>query len=131
MPSESVTVTPAISTGSQPIETVKKPPVTPEASPIPKLDSVLRDPAEQPVKVEKSSAEVKEELNKAIADVQIMMELRDRSVNFVLDEESGAEIVRVVDDKSGDVIRQMPTEELLTFMRNLTRMLGTFVNKEA
>ena len=131
MPSESVTVTPAISTGSQPIETVKKPPVTPEASPIPKLDSVLRDPAEQSAKVEKSSAEVKEELNKAIADVQIMMELRDRSVNFVLDEESGAEIVRVVDDKSGDVIRQMPTEELLTFMRNLTRMLGTFVNKEA
>jgi flagellar protein FlaG len=81
--------------------------------------------------VEKSSSEVKEELTKAIADVQIMMELRDRSVNFVLDEESGAEIVRVVDDKSGDVIRQMPTEELLTFMRNLTRMLGTFVNREA
>ncbi|MEK9652523.1 MAG: flagellar protein FlaG [Betaproteobacteria bacterium] len=131
MPSESITVTPAISTGSQPIETVKRPPETPEASPIPRLESVLRDPTEQPAKVEKSSSEVKEELTKAIADVQIMMELRDRSVNFVLDEESGAEIVRVVDDKSGDVIRQMPTEELLTFMRNLTRMLGTFVNREA
>jgi len=60
-----------------------------------------------------------------------MMELRDRSVNFILDEESGAEIVRVVDERSGDVIRQMPSEELLTFMRNLTKMLGTFVSKEA
>jgi uncharacterized FlaG/YvyC family protein len=38
-------------------------------------------------------------------------------------------VVKVVDANSGDVIRQMPAEELLSFMRNLTRMLGTFIDK--
>jgi uncharacterized FlaG/YvyC family protein len=42
---------------------------------------------------------------------------------------SGTQVVKVVDANSGDVIRQMPAEELLSFMRNLTRMLGTFIDK--
>ena len=78
-----------------------------------------------------SVASSREDLEKAIEDVQIMMELRNRSVTFSRDEEAGAEVIKVIDSKSGDVIRQMPSEELLTFMRNLTRMLGTFVSKEA
>ena len=47
MPSESITVTSAISTGSQPVGFVTKPPATPEASPIQRLDSVLREPGER------------------------------------------------------------------------------------
>jgi flagellar protein FlaG len=58
-----------------------------------------------------------------------MMDLRNRSVEFTTDESSGARVVKVVDSNSGDVIRQMPAEELLSFMRNLTRMLGTFIDK--
>jgi uncharacterized FlaG/YvyC family protein len=38
-------------------------------------------------------------------------------------------VVKVVDANSGDVIRQMPAEELLSFMRNLTRMVGTFIDQ--
>lgn len=70
-----------------------------------------------------------EELNRAIEQVQVMMDLRNRSVEFTTDETSGARVVKVVDADSGDVIRQMPAEELLSFMRNLTRMLGTFIDK--
>ena len=69
------------------------------------------------------------ELDQSIAQIQVMMDLRDRSVEFTTDESSGARVVKVVDASSGDVIRQMPAEELLSFMRNLTRMLGTFIDK--
>ena len=69
------------------------------------------------------------ELNQSIEQIQVMMDLRNRSVEFTTDESSGARVVKVVDSKSGDVIRQMPAEELLSFMRNLTRMLGTFIDK--
>jgi flagellar protein FlaG len=58
-----------------------------------------------------------------------MMDLRNRSVEFTTDTESGAQVVKVVDSDSGDVIRQIPAEELLSFMRNLTRMLGTFIDE--
>ena len=69
------------------------------------------------------------ELDQSIEQIRVMMDLRNRSVEFTTDESSGARVVKVVDSNSGDVIRQMPAEELLSFMRNLTRMLGTFIDK--
>ena len=69
------------------------------------------------------------ELDQSIEQIQVMMDLRNRSVEFTTDESSGARVVKVVDSNSGDVIRQMPAEEMLSFMRNLTRMLGTFIDK--
>jgi uncharacterized FlaG/YvyC family protein len=69
------------------------------------------------------------EINLAIEQVQVMMDVRNRSVEFTTDTESGAQVVKVVDSDSGDVIRQIPAEELLSFMRNLTRMLGTFIDE--
>ena len=69
------------------------------------------------------------EINLAIEQVQVMMDLRNRSVEFTTDTESGAQVVKVVDSDSGDVIRQIPAEELLSFMRNLTKMIGTFIDE--
>lgn len=77
----------------------------------------------------RSNQSVDKELARAIEQVQVMMDLRSRSVEFTTDESSGTRVVKVVDSASGDVIRQMPAEELLSFMRNLTRMLGTFIDK--
>ena len=57
------------------------------------------------------------------------MEVRDRSVQFIVDQDSGADVIKVVDDNTGEVIRQIPTDELLRFMRNLTKMLGNFLDE--
>ena len=94
----------------------------------PNLDRVQ---AERVLPAEKasSSQSVDRELARAIEQVQVMMDLRSRSVEFTTDESSGTRVIKVVDSASGDVIRQMPAEELLSFMRNLTRMLGTFIDK--
>jgi flagellar protein FlaG len=70
-----------------------------------------------------------QELDRSFEQIQVMMDLRNRSVEFLTDEASGAMVVKVVDANSGDVIRQMPAEELLSFMRNLTRMVGTFIDQ--
>ena len=70
-----------------------------------------------------------DELASSLEQIQVMMDLRSRAVEFTTDEVSGTQVVKVVDANSGDVIRQMPAEELLSFMRNLTRMLGTFIDK--
>ena len=59
-----------------------------------------------------------------------MMELRGRSVQFERDEGAGKDVIKVVDEKTGEIIRQMPTEELLSFMRNLTKMLGSFLDEK-
>ena len=74
--------------------------------------------------------DIEQELNEAIKTLDIMMEIRQRSVQFERDETSGTNIIRVIDDRTGEVIRQMPPDELLNFMRNLTKMLGNFLDEK-
>jgi flagellar protein FlaG len=102
----------------------------------PSVKPIATAPVEQKAQAEKvlpaantnvSSSQT--ELDKSIEQIQVMMDLRQRSVQFTTDNESGTNVVKVVDGESGDVIRQMPAEELLSFMRNLTRMMGTFIDK--
>ena len=69
------------------------------------------------------------EIERALEQVQVMMDLRDRSISFQRDNEAGAEVIRITDDSTGEVIRQMPSEELLGFMKNLTKMLGAFFDQ--
>ena len=104
---------------------------TAEAAPAAAVQNPEPVQAERVLPLEKtgSQASSDQELNRAIEQVQVMMDLRNRSVEFTTDESSGARVVKVVDSSSGDVIRPMPAEELLSFMRNLTRMLGTFIDK--
>jgi len=89
-----------------------------------------RPQAEKVLPAERTTVSTSQtELNKSIEQIQVMMDLRQRSVQFTTDNESGSPVVKVVDGNSGNVIRQMPAEELLSFMRNLTRMMGTFIDK--
>jgi len=90
----------------------------------------IKSQAEKVLPAERATVSTSQtELNKSIEQIQVMMDLRQRSVQFITDNESGRSVVKVVDGNSGDVIRQMPAEELLSFMRNLTRMMGTFIDK--
>ena len=103
---------------------------------VPSVKPIATAPVEQRAQAEKvlpaantNVSTSQTELDKSIEQIQVMMDLRQRSVQFSTDNESGTNVVKVVDSESGDVIRQMPAEELLSFMRNLTRMMGTFIDK--
>ena len=90
----------------------------------------IKPQAEKVLPAERTTVSTSQtELDQSIEQIQVMMDLRQRSVQFTTDNESGRNVVKVVDGNSGDVIRQMPAEELLSFMRNLTRMMGTFIDK--
>ena len=101
------------------------------ATPVMPKQPVERVQAERVLPTAKATSQnvSQKELDQSIEQIQVMMDLRNRSVEFTTDESSGARVVKVIDSNSGDVIRQMPAEELLSFMRNLTRMLGTFIDK--
>ena len=103
----------------------------PTATPVMPKQPVERVQAERVLPAAKATSQniSQKELDQSIEQIQVMMDLRNRSVEFTTDESSGARVVKVIDSNSGDVIRQMPAEELLSFMRNLTRMLGTFIDK--
>ncbi len=52
------------------------------------------------------------------------------SVKFSYSEDAKALIVKVVDTKTGQVIRQIPPEELVKLEANLSQSIGIIFNKE-
>ena len=135
MPMETVgtSINPVVPAGSKPADTVRKPPAVPQpgVSAIqPAQDFIKRSEAIDGVKTE--DIKLRNEVQRALSQVEIMMELRDRAVTFSQDEQAGGkDVIRVIDRDTGETIRQFPPEELLQFMRNLTKMLGTFMDEKA
>ena len=131
MASESVTST---SLNTQQVA-VPKQDLQPPANPVSKvlgskpIEKV--EPKQEPIKINTQPVGSAEEISKAIEQVQVMMDLRNRSVSISQDSESGKEVIKVRNEQTGEVIRQMPTEEMLAFMRNLTKMLGAFFDKSS
>ena len=113
------------------VETISAGATNPVLSAVEAKPTVSQPPTQPVPPVAQADATVvkEDELAKSLEQIQVMMDLRNRAVEFTTDEVSGAQVVKVLDANSGDVIRQMPAEELLSFMRNLTRMLGTFIDK--
>ena len=126
-------INPVVPAGSKPADTVRKPPAVPQpgVSAIqPAQDFIKRGEVIGAVKTE--DIKLRNEVQRALSQVEIMMDLRDRAVTFSQDEQAGGkDIIRVIDRDTGETIRQFPPEELLQFMRNLTKMLGTFMDEKA
>ena len=126
MPIDSISTNPVSPVPIKSTRSVERSPVVPETSSITPMPSVIATSANP---VEKAPAETSKELAEAMEAVEIMMNVRNRSIQFVKDESSGANVIKVIDDNTGEVIRQLPSEELLGFMRNRTKMLGNFLDE--
>ncbi|MFZ3182954.1 MAG: flagellar protein FlaG [Pseudomonas sp.] len=73
----------------------------------------------------------KEQLEGAVATIQDFVQSVQRSLNFAVDESSGQVVVKVTDADSGDVIRQIPSEEALNLAENLTEVRSLLFKAEA
>ena len=129
MATETISTNPASSVVTKATESVRRPPASPEATLIQPTQSISASGESE--RAVNESRNIETEVTKAISQIQIMMDLRNRSVSFTRDQETGTDIIKIIDDNTGDTIRQMPSEELLQFMKNLTRMLGTFLDEKA
>lgn len=73
----------------------------------------------------------KEQVEGAVATIQDFVQTVQRSLNFAVDESSGQVVVKVTDADSGDVIRQIPTEEALHLAENLNEVRSLLFKAEA
>lgn len=65
-----------------------------------------------------------DDLRAAIEQLNMQMQKMNRNVNFSVDGVSGKDVVRVTDSNTGQVVRQLPSEDMLQFIRNLENMVG-------
>ena len=72
-----------------------------------------------------------EQLLAAVTEMQDYADAAGRNIQFQLDDDSGRTIVKVTEASSGDVIRQMPSEEALRLAQNLAEMSSVLFSGEA
>lgn len=80
------------------------------------------------VDIEKPS---QEQVLDAMSKMQDFVQTISRDINFSLDEESGEMVVKVIDSETKEVIRQMPSEEVLRVVRALENGTNFLLKTEA
>lgn len=81
--------------------------------------------------VEPSQEVSREQVEDAVATIQEFVQSVRRSINFAVDDGSGRVVVKVTDAGSGDVIRQIPSEEALRLAENLSEVRSLLFKAEA
>jgi len=81
--------------------------------------------AQQPVSTDR------EALDAAVSDMQNFVQSVQRDINFNVDDSSGRVVINVTEGISGDVIRQIPSEEALRLSENLSEIRSLLFKAEA
>ena len=71
------------------------------------------------------------EIMQAVSRLNDYVQSVRRDLQFRVDESSNRVIVSVVDSESGEIIRQIPSEEVLAVASSLERAQGLIVNERA
>ncbi|AWB56710.1 flagellar protein FlaG [Colwellia sp. Arc7-D] len=71
-----------------------------------------------------------EQLNKVAQQLQDFMGEMNRSLEFIVDEDSGRDVIKVLDKDTGDLIKQYPSEEVLSIISKLSNASGSLIDTE-
>ena len=85
----------------------------------------------KPSSVDVTSQPTREVVAKAAADIQQFVQSMGRNLSFSVDEVSGYHVVRVVNPSTGELVRQLPSEELLKIARDFERLNNVLVSQKA
>ncbi|CAM3018809.1 flagellar protein FlaG [Pseudoalteromonas distincta] len=69
-----------------------------------------------------------DKLEKVAQQLQDFMGEMNRSIQFKVDEDSGRNVIKVIDKESGDLVKQYPSEEVLGIVSKLAEATGVLVD---
>jgi flagellar protein FlaG len=81
--------------------------------------------------VNEASQPTREVVAKAAAQLQDFVSSMGRNLSFSVDQTTGYNVVRVVNPDTGELIRQLPSEELLKISRDFQRLNNVLVSQKA
>jgi flagellar protein FlaG len=96
----------------------------------PVSDAVVKPP-ESPVQSAPRPGPTQEQLQQSLEKLKQAMPNKASALQFSLDESSGQTIARIVDGETGELIRQIPSKELLEIAHALDRMQGMLLKQKA
>jgi flagellar protein FlaG len=70
-------------------------------------------------------------LQAAVEKMQKFVSMAASDIKFSVDEDSGVTVVKVIDRETKDVIRQIPSEEMLDLAQALDKLQGLLIKQKA
>ncbi|HWU98472.1 MAG TPA: flagellar protein FlaG [Oxalicibacterium sp.] len=71
------------------------------------------------------------QLSQALQSINKALQSSSSNLEFTVDDDTDRTVVKVVDQQTGDIIRQMPSVEALEIAKALDRAAGKLINQEA
>ncbi|MBU3558474.1 flagellar protein FlaG [Polynucleobacter sp. Nonnen-W13] len=84
----------------------------------------------RPSNVNQVMQPTRETVARAAEQMQKFVSSMGRNLNFAIDGDTGYHIVRVTNPETGEVVRQLPSEEMLRLAHSLTQ-ISALVNQKA
>jgi uncharacterized FlaG/YvyC family protein len=83
-------------------------------------------PGGKSLKVEKpQTADIK----KTVDEINAFMESQKRNISFHVDRKADAMVIRVIKEQTGELIRQIPSQEILSIRMKLREMTGGHIDQ--
>lgn len=77
------------------------------------------------------TAASRDQVESAVSTIQEFVQSVRRNINFSVEDTSGRVVVKVTDSNSGDIIRQIPSEEALQLAESLEEVRSLLFKAEA
>ena len=89
---------------------------------------VVAAPAQrQSVEAKPADPSSRATVEEAVTQIAKFVSQTQSEISFSVDKESGIDVVKVIDSRTKDVIRQIPTEEVIAIAQALDKLQGLFV----
>jgi flagellar protein FlaG len=99
---------------------------------LPRVQSTLpATPPQQPAATSASAAPSTASLEQALDEMRAAIQPVARDLLFSVDEDTGKTVVKIVDSATDEVIRQIPSEEVLAIAKALNKLQGLLVQQQA
>ena len=72
-----------------------------------------------------------EELNKVVEEVNDFIKPINNSLQFSIDKDLGTTVVKVIDTDTAEMIKQIPSEEMLALAKAIGQLKGLLVKQQA
>ncbi len=73
----------------------------------------------------------REQLEDAVKQINDFLKPVNSAIQFSLDDETGTTVIKIVDTATKEVLRQVPSEEMLRIARALDKIAGVLIQQKA
>lgn len=73
----------------------------------------------------------KEQLEQAVKEVQDFVATVNQNLEFSVDDDTGRTVIKVIDRQTEQILRQIPSEEMLQIAKALGKLNGILVQQQA